>query len=1022
MPATQAPSDAQSALANNHVAAYVGTLVKDIRFRGAQRSDQSDLLKAIALRPGEPLTRAKLRDSLQTIYSSGRFKSIAVEVDPQPDKSVVLTFVVDETQFINSLRVYGAPRPPNGNQLINATKLQLGEELTEEKLKIAEDRIKRLMAEHGYFEAQVRDVLAPHPEIQGVDVNFVVVRGPHARVGQIVVEGDAGYPPEKIRSIAKLHPGDEVTVARLNRALNRLRKKYQKQGRLEAQVSVTDRNFHPPSNTLDYTFKIERGAKVDIRLEGASLRSGLMKKYIPVYEENAVDDDLLNEGKRNLRDYFQSKGYFDVKIAFKQTQPEPDQKLVIYDVDRGELHKLTKVEVQGNKYFDTSIIRERMAVQPADILLRHGRFSPTLLDGDIQSIENLYRSNGFMKVKVTSQVVDDYNGENGNLFVGITIDEGPQTLVGTMRLTGNHAFTEEQLRVGLENAGSGLETSDGQPYSDAKVTTDRQKLTNFYFDNGFPDVKVESRVQPNSMNPAVMDVLFKIDEGQQVFVDRVLVSGLEYTKPFIVSREFKIHDGDPLSQTEMLDTQRGLYDLSIFNQVDMAVQNPEGEVPRKNLLFQIEEARRYTFNYGVGFEVQTGNVRSDCSSQIIIIQNQQQPVSCPSQGSTGFSPKVSFDVTRINFRGRDHTLTLKTSVGRIQQQASLSYSQPHWLNRDDLTLTVSGFYQNSQNVLTFKTRRLAGSVQVEQKWRKGTTFLYRYTYNRVNAESLNGTVSEDSLPLFSRPVRVGGPSFTAIRDHRDNPVESHKGSYNSFDFSVAAGAFGSEANFTRLFVQNSTYHSFGKNKKRQWVFARSTRIGVENAWGTVTAPSSTTPGTNVTVEGFIPLPERFFAGSASSHRGFGVDQAGPRDPITGFPVGGAGLFINNFELRSPPIPLPYVGENLSGVIFQDSGNVFASPGDIVPSLFRVSQPDKNQCRNFADPNAVCNFNYSSHAVGLGVRYETPIGPVRFDVGYNLNPTTFPVRVFVQRGNELPEPPHSETLRRFNFYFSIGQTF
>ena len=332
------------------------------------------------------------------------------------------------------------------------------------------------------------------------------------------------------------------------------------------------------------------------------------------------------------------------------------------------------------------------------------------------------------------------------------------------------------------------------------------------------------------------------------------------------------------------------------------------------------------------------------------------------------------------------------------------------MNQDKLTLSVTGFYEKARDVLTFTARRAEGSIQATQEYKLGTTFIYKFTYRRVALEGLGATVSEASLPLFSRPVRVGIPSFSAIRDHRDNPLESHKGSYNTLDVGVAAGIFGSQADFSRLFVQNATYHSFGTNRK--WTFARSTRLGVAEPFGDKAN----------TLQGTVPLPERFFSGGSNSHRGFGVNQAGPRDPETGFPIGGDGIFINNLELRTPPVPLPIVEDNLSAVIFHDAGNVFASAGDIIPSLFRISQRNKDQCRDFADPNAKCDFSYMSHAVGLGLRYRTPIGPVRVDLGYNLNPPTFPVREYVQKGNNTPQPPHSETLGRFNFYFSIGQTF
>src|SRR6185437_10748432 len=138
----------------------------------------------------------------------------------------------------------------------------------------------------------------------------------------------------------------------------------------------------------------------------------------------------------------------------------------------------------------------------------------------------------------------------------------------------------------------------------------------------------------------------------------------------------------------------------------------------------------------------------------------------------------------------------------------------------------------------------------------------------------------------------------------------------------------------------------------------------------------------------IPLPERLLMGGGNSHRGFGLNQAGPRDPQTGFPLGGSALVLNSFELRLPPVSLPYLQDNVSFAFFHDAGNVFTSGNDMLHSLKRWNQPGAGIC---ADPvrGQSCNYNYISQAVGLGVRYKTPIGPIRFDFAYNLNPPKFP---------------------------------
>src|SRR5205814_3506244 len=105
---------------------------------------------------------------------------------------------------------------------------------------------------------------------------------------------------------------------------------------------------HQDSNTLDYVFDITKGPTVDVHVEGAKLRKGKLKKYVPVYEESAVDSDLLNEGRRNLRDYYQTQGYFDVEVNWRQEQ-QVDHRHVQYEVKVGPRHKDRKSVVEGER-------------------------------------------------------------------------------------------------------------------------------------------------------------------------------------------------------------------------------------------------------------------------------------------------------------------------------------------------------------------------------------------------------------------------------------------------------------------------------------------------------------------------------------------------------------------------------------------------------------------------------------------------------------------------------------------------
>jgi outer membrane protein assembly factor BamA len=176
----------------------------------------------------------------------------------------------------------------------------------------------------------------------------------------------------------------------------------------------------------------------------------------------------------------------------------------------------------------------------------------------------------------------------------------------------------------------------------------------------------------------------------------------------------------------------------------------------------------------------------------------------------------------------------------------------------------------------------------------------------------------------------------------------------------------------------------------------------------------------------VPLPERFFGGGADSLRAFSFNQAGPRDTgaaiepggpssqPTGFPLGGNALLFNNVELR-----FPLLGQDIQGVLFWDMGNIYTSLHDI---SFRYHQ------RNLQD------FDYAAQAPGFGLRYKTPVGPLRVDLAYSLNPPAYngfggtPTQLLQCNPNvplsSLPSycTPSRQTLSHIQFFFSIGQTF
>jgi outer membrane protein assembly complex protein YaeT len=1019
--AQEAAQSATSPPPQDSMAKYQGLIVDQIRWPNqSAEADQQSLRQVISQKEGQPLDRELVRASIHELFATGRFADVRVEAEQTADHKVVLSIFTSPNYFVGEVRAEGAPKRPTAGQIVNASKLTLGETFTRDRLDRALTNIEQFMETNGYYRSSVKAEEHPDTNTQQMAITFHLDPGLQARVGKVNVKCNPECSPTEIQEIAKLRPGDRVTVQTASNALQRLRKRYQKRDRLLAQAGIAEKTYHAETNTVDYTLEINPGPKVAILAEGFKLSRRVLRRNVPVFEENAVDPDLLNEGRSNLLNYLQGRGYFDAKVELKGPPNTSGNELqIVYLVNPGARHKLVRLDITGNQYFRTEDLRKRMQVQPAGRVFAYGRYNQNFLTADVRGLENIYRANGFAEVKITSAVMDDYQGHENDVAIQITIDEGPQTLVGALHIVGNKTFSTAQLAAEIN-------TAPREPFSEFRIAQDRDNLLNYYFNHGFPRATFEASAKPIPDQPNHMDVTFTINEGERVFVDHVYVSGLDHTRPYVVNRELQVDPGDPLSQIDMLQTQQRLYDLGIFSQVDTAVQNPNGNQPQKNVLVDVEEARRYTFQYGFGLEFQTGQPTAIGTNQAL--------------GQTGVSPRASFGVTRLNFRGRDHTITFKGDIGSLEQRALVNYIAPRWFGSPNWKLSFLSFYDNSIDVTTFTSRRAEGSVQAEQIINKTSTMDYSFTYRQVKASNIQ--ISPAEIPPLSLPVRVGEPGLSYIRNTRDNDLESTKGMYIAGTAGVADGHFGSQADFSHILIQNATYHAFGRNRPqdKKFVFARKTTVGVENAFGNtaILPPGQPCPPT-ATCGNVIPLAERFLTGGGNSHRGFGLNQAGPRDPVTGFPLGGSGLFLNNAELRLPPLRMPYVQDNLSLAFFWDAGNVFTDGRTMLDNLLRWRQKDPGVCLQDSPAAAKCDFSYVSNALGIGIRYKTPIGPVRFDFGYNLNPPAFPScqatpsfsgqgpssycssNSVVNKTATLPYfvPQHAP---HFNVYFSIGQSF
>ncbi len=997
---------------------WKGLRVDRIQFEGVTFDAADTLPSELPQKAGEPLDPEKVRQSMRRLFASGRYRDIMVRGVRRGD-AVTLIFAGPPRFYVGRVTIEGVKSERLTALLEYATKLTPGTALTQAAIPAGSEGIKQILQQQGYYESTISVKTVTDVEGAQMNVFYTVSIGPQARVGQVVLQGtDPGMTLEEFRKKGKLKTGSKVTRDTTSNALTKLRSQYQKRDRLEATVALQKQTYAPERRQLDYEFQANQGPEVKVLVEGAKFSKNRLHLLVPVFEEGTIDNDLLNEGVHNIRDYLQQQGYFDSSVDVKVIGEDTPSERVVFTIDRGIKHKVIAVDLKGNKYFESDLLRERMRVKKADAYLRSGRYSPALVKGDVAAIQSLYRANGFDKAEVKTEVRDSDTKDNGEplkvgqIAVTYIVTEGTQQKFGKVDLAGVDAGRQAEIR-GLMNA------QEGQPFSLVTLSGDRDAVLAYYLSHGFDQAKVEIKQQKEGEDAAKTDVSLNVVEGQQVFIDKVLVSGIARTRPNVVQKEILVHPGDPLDQSALLETQRNLYNIALFNEVVTAVQNPAGDAPRKNVLVQMSEAKRWNVTYGFGFEAQTGTPSNGTISEASRIQLGLPPTAGISQeGKAGVSPRVSLDVSRINLRGTDDSLTLRSAYGLLEQIAVLTFQNPHLYGSKTVSAAISGGYTNVRDVTTFASSTLRGDFRVTQRLRKDT-YIYDFQYRRVKVDPNSLQVSADLIPLLSQPVRVGGPGVTWFHDTRSpTPLDAIKGSYTSVQTFLASSKFGSQTDFWKVDGTNSTYYKFGKQK---YVLARSTRIGYERASGTNPNVGSdvclgvyltTNPSCNA-----IPLPERLYAGGASSHRGFGINGAGPRDLQTGFPVGGTAALVNSIEFRMPAPTLPYVGDSINFVAFHDMGNVFQNAGDMFPSFLRFNQPNRHTCKDVSGKIGTCDFNYYSHAVGLGARYKTPVGPVRVDFSYNLNPPIYPV-IYDFNNN----PPRWKQANHFNFFFSIGQSF
>jgi len=927
---------------------YEGQNVVSVEIAGRPDLDQQ-LTSLLAQREGQPFSRTKLNESIAALKNSGQVKEVQLEVRPQADGVRVL-LVCQPAIYFGIFNFPGADGRFAYSRLLQVSDYPPRGAYSPVDIQNAQTLLTKFFQQNGYFEADVKPEIQTDAARELVNVVFHVSLNRHAKFGKVILKGVSPEDEQRLQKalkswvarvrVSSIRAGKPYSLRRIQNATQYLESQLINHDYLGSRVQMAGAEYDPATHRADLQFEVTPGARAHVKVEGAHLWGRTQRKLLPIYQIAGLDPELIQESRENLISHFQSKGYFDVAVQ-SDIQPAPNGQTILFRVIKGARHKVKEVEIVGNQELSDDQLQGRVKVQKRRFF-SHGAFSQRLVKTSADNLKRVYQAAGFSTVTVTPEV----KGDGGNISVAFRVREGPQDIVESLHVVGNTTVPVSTL------APQGLKITEGRPYSTKNVDEDRNQIGAQYLRLGYLNANFRATARPIGKDPHRLDVTYTISEGPKVMLGSVATLGAKVTRQSLIDKTVRLKTETPLQEDDMLAAEGRLYSLGIFDWAEIDPRRQITTQTEEDVLVKLHEGRQNDIKYGFGFEVL--NRGGSIPSGTIALPG-LPPVGLPTSFKTSqktfWGPRATFQYTRNNFRGLGETLTFAALGARLVQRGSASYANPHFVGTNwGSNLTLSG-ERNSENPI-FTSRTGDFGFQFERLLNEAATrtLTLRYDYRQT---ALTNLLIPDLVSSQDQHVRLSTLSSTYVRDTRDHPLDAHKGMYQTLELGINPTALGSSVNFARLRAQQAYYKEVGKGI----VWANSLRIGVEQEFA----------GSRV------PVSELFFSGGGGTLRGFPLNGAGPQrsvqvcsnpsDPSTcafiRVPTGGRELFILNSEFR---IPLP-IKKGLGLVPFYDGGNVFEHVG----------------FRDFGS-------NYTN-SVGVGLRYATPIGPVRVDLGHNFNALT-----------------------------------
>jgi outer membrane protein insertion porin family len=899
------------------------------------RISVTDLRKLMEIAEGAPYTTSQARHTINRIYSTGLFHDIQILAGPAEGEQVSISILLVRRFFISRIEFAGKTELAV-SELRRELAFRAGEAFSSELMEETLARLGEFYQSHGYYQARIQPRYEVEEETGGLRLVFEIAAGDQARVARLELDYEGPVDAARVRSLMQIREGGPFSRLQMQNDIQNLEIDFALRGYLHPDIYVRDgEQYDPATNSVSLSLRILPRLFTNVEFQGVRPSDDELRT-LPLFTERGAPLAFLEETARQLRVQYQRRGYFLVEVDYTMTQRDTGSHIVIR-LEPGRRYYLSDIVFEGNTAVRGDILQRLLEIREAGLFGR-GLLTNPMLESDVGRLRSFYQQRGYLD----TQVSYDFRTSNpnpNNLIVLFRIDEGERYFVEQVEIQGNERLDDATILREIQ-------ARPGMPFSPLLVAQDRSNLLAAYENRGYREADFRSEVAYNA--PQQVKLVYHVQEGPQFFVEDVILTGNLRTRESVIRNQVRIRPGDPLSLDHVLQTETNLYDLAVFNRVQTTEVSSYRDPLQKTLIVSVEEARKYTLLYGAGYSSYEG-------------------------------PRGTFGISDINFLGGARALSLGARVGAQRQRGTLSYSIPRLF--DTALPTILAFSADNEQAQTETTRgrrvlrgrpydvlRFTASSQTERRLSIRESLFFRSRFENVQIGEPRVRIP---LEFFREEdnLRLATLALSYLNESRDDPTNPRGGFFLTGETQLAHRILSSQRQFFRILAQGQYYR---RVLFPDVVLASSLRIGAIVPFGRTA---------DLPLENPIPISERFFSGGATTLRGLPQDLAGPllRDaegnvvlvndqgivlpdaesqearPV---PLGGNAMLIANTELRFPIFAF------FSGALFFDTGNVF---------------------RSFTD---LSNVGFSN-AVGFGLRLNTPIGPVRFDVGHNPNPPNFP---------------------------------